>query len=47
MQLGTRFDPEEFLDLRVQLPDGRDIAQIQKQIKDGRGPISLPLEKQH
>ena len=35
----ARFNPDEFLDLRVQLPDAKDIARIQGQISDGRGRI--------
>ena len=42
----ARFDPDEFLDLRVQLPDAKDIPRIQRQVSDGAGAYRLPLEKQ-
>ena len=32
----ARFDPEEFLDLTVELPPSSEIARIQKQVKSGR-----------
>ena len=35
----ARFDPREFLDLRVQLPDSSEIGQIQRQISEGRERI--------
>ena len=35
----ARFDPREFLDLRVQLPDPKDIAWIQIQASRGRAQI--------
>ena len=35
----ARFDPEEFLDLRVQLPDEKEIERIQRQVNDGRAHI--------
>ena len=35
----TRFDPNEFLDLPVQLPAAKDIARIQKWVSDGREHI--------
>ena len=35
----ARFDPDEFLDLRVQLSDPKDIARIQRQVSDGRTHI--------
>ena len=47
----ARFEPSEFLDLRVQLPSLSDIAQIQEQIENGRRQIlglreSLVSERQ-
>ena len=35
----ARFNPREFLDLRVQLPDPRDIARIQRQVMKARSQI--------
>ena len=35
----TRFDPNESLDLPVQLPAAKDIARIQKRVSDGREHI--------
>ena len=35
----ARFDPDEFLDLRVQLPNPGDIEQIQRQVCEARGRI--------
>ena len=35
----ARFDPHEFLDLRVQLPDLKDIIRIQGQVSKGRAQI--------
>ena len=41
----ARFDPDEFLDLRVQLPGAKDIAQVQEQVRDGRARI-IALRKE-
>ena len=35
----ARFDPHEFLDLRVQLPDPMDIARIQREVSKGQRRI--------
>ena len=35
----ARFDPSEFLDLRVQLPNTKAIARIQRQVSKGRAQI--------
>lgn len=35
----ARFDPDEFLDLRVQLPDNQDIGAIQAKVSEGRKRI--------